>query len=178
MNLQILTFTFFFSIILLTACNPKQQTEHYSRNSITFFDPIKFSTQNNKNTFKIEARFSECGEWGGHKEEIIIFADTSRMFYATYKVFPFNCDSLPYYNYKENLTPTIIKTIVLNDTTKKSIIDYILRLTQSKITERFPGHAGNFFSIANSDSTFYIQVYDSKEFDIKSFRQLVTELIK
>jgi hypothetical protein len=162
----------------LTACNQKQKTEHYSRNSITFFDPIKFSAPYIKNTFKIEARFSECGEWGGHKEEIFIFADSSRIFYATYKVFPFNCDSLPYYDYKENLTPTINKTIVLNETTKKSIIDYILRLTQSKITERFPGQAGNFFSVANSDSTFYIQVYDSKEFDIESFRQLVMELLK
>jgi hypothetical protein len=46
------------------------------------------------------------------------------------------------------------------------------------MTERFPGHAGNRFSVISSDSTLLIQVYDSKEFDVKSYKQLVAELFK
>jgi len=60
---------------------------------------------------RIEARFSECGEWSGHKEEIIVSSDRKENIYATYKISPFNCDSLDYYYGKNDLAPTSSKTI-------------------------------------------------------------------
>ena len=165
------------TLIILTACK-QQKVDKVEENkeSIVFFDPIELGSTNQLSNLKIEARFSECGEWGGHKEEIIVSSDRKENISATYNIYPFNCDSLDYYYGKNDLTPTSSKTILLNEKTKKAIVDYIHRLTQSKIAERFPGHAGNLFSIVNTDSSLNIQVYDNKDFDVKSFRQLVVEL--
>ncbi len=178
MRLPFLLITSLFTTMMLAACSQQQEKKEDDRKNIVFFDSIEPSAINQGNNLKIEARFSECGEWGGHKEDIIITLKEDKRFYATYKIFPFNCDSLDYYYANEKIAPVFTKTILLNDTSKKSIINYIQRLMESKITEKFPGHAGNFFSVVNSDSTFFIQVYDRKEFDIKSFKQLITELIK
>lgn len=178
MRLQFLLITSLFTIIILAACSQQKEKKGDDREYVAFFDSTETTSISKTNNLKIEARFSECGEWGGHKEDILITLNKDKRFYATYKIYPFNCDSLDYYYTNENIAPVFTKTILLNDTTKKSIIDYIQRLRESKITERFPGHAGHFFSVVNSDSTFYIQVYDNKEFDIKSFKQLVTELTK
>lgn len=166
--------TSFLSIIFLLGC--KQKTADKAQKLETsFFDFFEFSQAD---SLLINARFSECGEWSGHKEEIIINADKNRNFYAHYKVYPYNCDSLKYYYANENLKPKLDKTIRLNDEGKQSIIDYIKRLTQSKITEKFPGHAGNIFSIVKSDSTLIINVYDNKQYDVDSYNKLVTALFK
>jgi hypothetical protein len=160
--------------IFIPSCKQKiKDEEQYPKTS--FFDPFEFSKAN---SLLISARFSECGEWSGHKEEIIIDADKNGNFHAHYKVYPYNCDSLKYYYANENLKPKFDKTIELNDKRKQSIIDYIKRLTQSKITEQFPRHAGNIFSIIKSDSTLIINVYDRKQYDVDSYNKLVTELFK
>jgi hypothetical protein len=161
-------------LIFLASC--QQKTEHKEQYLETsFFDPFEFSQAD---SLLINARFSECGEWSGHKEKIIIYADKNGNFHAHYKVYPYNCDSLKYYYANENLKPKFDKTIALNDKGKQSIIDYIKRLTQSKITEQFPGHAGNVFSVVKSDSTLIINVYDRKQYDLDSYNKLITELFK
>ncbi len=163
----------------MTACNQhKVDNEEEKHEPSAFFDPIELGSINQTSNLKIEARFDECGEWGGHKEEIIISADKKENIYATYNIYPFNCDSLDFYYGKRDIIPANSKKILLTDKTKKSIVEYIHRLIKSKISERFPGHAGNSFSIVNTDSSLNIHVYDNKELDITSFRQLVMELTK
>jgi hypothetical protein len=148
------------------------------KNPRFFFQPNELIEGKSQSILKIEAKFHECGEWGGHKEEITVIADNNYMFYAIYKVYPLNCDSLKHYGYDINYKPIVEKIILLNEMSKKSIVNYIHRLIESKMTEQFPGNAGNSFLVLNSDSSFVIKVYDEKEFDILSYNQLVTELTK
>ena len=177
MKIFIFLSIFLYISINLTSCKQKiKETEH--KEEVAFFDPLELGATNHKNNLSIEARFDECGEWGGHKEIIKVFADSNKTIYANYQVFPFNCDSLDYYYTNQNLKPTIDKTIVFRDKEKKSVSDYLQRLTQSKTTERFPGHAGNIFTVVNSDSTLLIQVYDQNEATIKSYKTLVIELFE
>lgn len=64
-----------------------------SHNS-TIFDPTDLMG----NSLTINARFNECGEWGGDKDRITISVDReTRNVFADYNVYPFNCDSIPYY---------------------------------------------------------------------------------
>lgn len=172
---------FFFSIIIsYSSC--KDSTAVVEPNTeVSFFDPMKFGAINNEMRLSIEARFSECGEWGGHKEEIIVFADSSKTFHADYRVFPYNCDSLPFYIGNKNLKPVISKTVTVQQKEKKAIIAYIQRLTESKINERFAdgaSNAGNVFSIVNPDSTFFIWVSNRKDADANSYNKLVHEVFK
>ena len=164
-------------ICLFTSCNQKNKNIEQIT-STPFFDPFELGAFTHNNNLIIEARFSECGEWGGHSEKITIYADSTMNIYAQYKVFPYNCDSLKYYYGNENLKPTLDKTITLNEERKKYIHNYILQLAESKIAERFPGHAGNIFSVIKSDSTLMIQVYDKKEIDMSNYEKLITELFE
>ena len=161
-------------MVLATGCTQTSQ-KNDTQNSNAFFK-AGFSGFSERDSIIIKAVFSECGEWGGHEETIVISLDKDKMFYATYRIYPFNCDSIDYYYGNTNLNPTISQRTILTENGKASIVDYIHRLTKSKITEEYPGHAGNFFSLINSDSSLLIQVYDSKEYDVQSFRQLVTEV--
>lgn len=152
------------------------ETTNIVTDTLTFFEPIELGAYNNKENLTITARFSECGEWGGHKEVITIYSDEKHIFHAHYLKYPFNCDSMPYPSYERNIKSNFDKEIVLSSKDKKAITDYLHRLIQSKITENFPGHAGNIFSAFKSDSSFLVSVYDRKLFDITSYNQLVAEL--
>jgi hypothetical protein len=158
----------------------KDSTRAVRQNTeVSFFDPMEFGAVNNSGRLSIETRFSECGEWGGHKEQITVYADSNKTFHADYRVFPFNCDSLPYYVGNENPKLVINKTVDVHDKQKKAIIEYIARLTQSKINERFvdgASNTGNVFSITNSDSTFFIWVRNREDADANSYNKLVHEL--
>ena len=161
------------SILFLLGCGQKSRQEgQYPYSNI-----FSFLELSKTDSIYIAARFSECGEWGGHKEEIIIDADQNRNIYVHHKIYPYNCDSLEFYYANDNLEPSFNTTVSLTDEGRQSIRDYIQRLTQSKINEAFPGHAGNYFSIITSDSTF-IKVYDDKQDDVDSYNKLVSELFK
>jgi hypothetical protein len=168
---------FLYTLTNLTSCKQKiKETQH--KEEVIFFYPLELGATNQTSNLLIETRFDECGEWGGHKEKITVFADSTMTIHANYQVFPFNCDSLDYYYTNQNLKPTIEKAIVLGDKEKNSVSDYIQRLIQAKVTERFPGHAGNIFYVVNSDSTLVIQVYDQNEATVKSYKRLTTELFE
>jgi hypothetical protein len=147
--------------------------------NVSFFDPMEFGAANHAGRLSVGAGFSECGDWGEHKEEVIIYADSVEKFHADYRVFPYNCDSLPFYLANDTLRPSISKTIVVQEKEKKAVIDYIQRLAQSKVNERLvdgASHAGNVFSIVNSDSTFFISVRNQKQTDVDSYKQFIREL--
>jgi hypothetical protein len=164
-------------VVSAIACAQKQSNKIDTTDSTYFFDPVKIGALNGAKNLSINARFGECGEWGGHLETIIVSADKNNNFYANYKVYPFNCDSLDYYYANDTLNPIVDKNIILSNDNKNSIVSFIQRMIKSKVTERFPGHAGNYFSIINSDSSLRIEVYDTKEFDVNSYRQLIAEII-
>lgn len=172
----------FFFLILVSCSNCKERRLAIKPNAdVVFFDPMEFGAINNGGKLSIEAEFSECGEWGGHKEQIIVFADSSKKFHANYRVFPYNCDSIPYYFGNKNLKPVVSKTVTVQEKEKASIIAYVQRLTESKINERLidgASNAGNVFSIVNSDSTFFIWVRNRKDEDASSYNKLVHELFR
>jgi len=164
--------------ILISNCGRKVKKIEQA-GEVSFFDPLVLGSANPQNNLLIETRFRECGEWGGHKETIIVSADKENVFSATYKVYPFNCDSISYYNKSGNITATMEKKIILNDQKKQCIIDYIHRMVQSKITEKALGSNGDkSFSVVTSDSSLFISVSERKNHETESYKTLVDELLK
>lgn len=168
-----------FALLLLSisSCKMKSGGTAYSVGSLDF-EPDNFGLYNSMSSLDIRTKFSECGEWGGHEEVINITTNEQTVLHANYAVYPFKCDSLEYYIGRKDLQPTLIKQTVLDPKKKKFIMEYIVRLTRSKMTEQFPGHSGNSFIVVNSDSTLHIDVYSSKAQDLKSYQKLVTELFE
>lgn len=148
------------------SCNTQQQGKNNYDELISLYDSLT-----------LEARFSECGEWGGHREEILISnwkRDSSTLIHTIY---PYKCDSLDYYYGNDSLAPASIRQISLLDSSaKEAVIQYIQQLIVSKSKERFPGHAGNIFSVQNSTKTLKIKVHDLSEEPVKSYKQLISAL--
>jgi hypothetical protein len=149
------TILLFLIIIICSNCN--DQAPSKKDTDVNFFDPMLYGAINHSGGLSIETRFSECGEWGGHKEEVLVYADSTQRFHADYQVFPYNCDSLPFYLANDNREPIISKSIIVQQKAKKAIISYIQRLIQSKTNERFvdgASNTGNFFFNRNSRLDF------------------------
>ncbi len=180
-NIFIQQLSFGLILIFLFACNSStsddKKVDNEKGQKNTFFDEVDLGAFGSDTKLFLNARFSECGEWGGHEEKMIVFAKSDKEFYLNYQKFKVNCDSIgDYYGTPEFQKLELQKTIKLNQDNKKSISEYIERMAKSKIEERFPGHAGNSFSVVKSDSSLIINVYDSKQYDFESYNKLLMEL--
>jgi hypothetical protein len=168
------------AILSLTSCKAPSEMEKILKNinrENTFFEPSELGSGGSKNYFLITAKFSECGEFGGHDEGMKIYckygSDKYKLDYFKTQI---HCDS---FDEKGNLKFDTIetKTIELNKQSEKAIVLYLQRLTKSKIISRFPGHAGNSFEARKSDSTFVIQLYDGRiAKSLKNYNKLVKDL--
>lgn len=140
----------------------------------TFFSLSNFHFLND--TIFIYARFSECGEWGGHEEFIKLYVKESK-FYANYFKYSTNCEKMNEYGM---LPMTKVKdtVIIVGDIEKEAINEYSHQLLNAKINQDFPGHAGDIFSISNSEKTLNIGIYDDKSVNIENFNNLVIKLLK
>lgn len=165
-------------LLISISCSKKQDFKVEEKDKpIVFFDPITLGSSGVDAGLKIDARFSECGEWGGHHEDLKIFAKEGNYKDCFLNYIKTNIDCEKRDNNGRNIETIVVhKTIKLTDSNKKSIIEYMKRMIESKAGERFPGHAGDSFSIINSDSTFVIKVYDYNSKNSKSYKQLLTEL--
>ena len=165
-------------LTFLFACNPSTHSDKQVDEPINiFFDEADLGAFGSDTKLFLNARFSECGEWGGHNEKMTIYAKSDKEFYLDYKKFKVNCASIDeYYGTPDFQKLEIEKTLKLNDVNKKSISSYIQRMVKSKVEERHPGHAGNSFSIIKSDSTLIIDVYGGGIFSFDSYNRLLTEL--
>ena len=168
-----------FFLLVSLSCSKKQEVVQVASTGkpIEFFDPIALGSTGVDANLKISAFFSECGEWRGHSEELKIFTKKRNYkdYFLSYTKTDIDCDKR---DSKGNNIETVAvkKTIKLTDSDKKSIIAYMKRMINSKVEERFPGNAGDSFSIMNSDSTFVIKVYDHNNKNSKSYNQLLVEL--
>lgn len=138
----------------------------FSKDFLTGQTPISIGTE-----------FSDCGEWGGHKENILIKEDEKNILSVYYTVYPFNCDSIDYYYHNQNIRPVVNKKVIVTEKGKNAVDQYVRRLFEAKFSETFPGHAGDVFYVYNSDSSLQIVVYDAKQSNRTSFKKLLSELI-
>ena len=163
-----------FASLLLSniSCNNEQT----GSNSPQF--PAELNTMMNYSGMSLEARFDECGEWGGHRELVSISRDTNSALKAVYEVFPFNCDSLDKYYFNDSIKPISSKIASLNTEGIKEIREYAFQLSKDKMDEEFVGHSSNRLSIVSRDSTFIIHLHTNDQMIIARFRNLTKMLFK
>ena len=82
------TFLLLLSLICTHGSDKAQQIDDSSKSSWGMF---------NHGTLLVETRFSECGEWGGHKERLSIDELRNMTLRVKYDVCPYNCESIKYY---------------------------------------------------------------------------------
>ncbi|MPQ49314.1 hypothetical protein GCQ56_20160 [Marinifilum sp. N1E240] len=154
------------AFILLFSCT---NSVNEKDNKIDFFPDDISGFQEERLVFEIKAGFSECGEWGGHKEKMFITARKDKEFYLKYELWCANCDSLIEHNdslgtYTAPLMNLVdSSTIRLNNKHKEAVRKFTQDLVEAKFREIFPGHAGNSFEAYKyrgyGGTSLKIQVY-------------------
>lgn len=103
-------FLIILNIILLISC----KKDEYS-----FFDEFDLGASGSPIKLIIYANFDECGEWSGHREDLIIFAKSDKNFYGTFKKSKVDCDKVgALYGTPEFHQPDLEKTFKLNNSHK------------------------------------------------------------
>ncbi|MBZ4042135.1 hypothetical protein [Flavobacterium hibisci] len=171
-----------FILLLLLSLSCFKEDEHNKvvpnkDKTVVFFNPITLGASGVDSNLKINASFSECGEWGGNYENLKIFSKEGNYkdHFLNYRKTNVDCDKRDS-NGRNIETVVIEKTIKLSDSNKKSLISYMKRMIEAKVKERFPGHSGDSFSIISADSTLVIKVYDKDSINLKSYNQLLSDL--
>ena len=136
--------------------------------TINFFDE-KLESTSKEPVLRIRSEFTECGEWGGHDEYLVVSKKDKNSFKLNYEKYDVNCDSmiqvydgLGYVlNPKRKLITS--KEIEITSKEKQAILDFSIDMVKSKFREEYSGHSGISLSIVNSDSTFFISTYGGGE---------------
>ncbi len=165
-------------LLLIFSCHNTETGNQISKDEISFFDE-QFSYTSNEPILNIYCKFSECGEWGGHEEHIIISKKNKKSFKLNYEKYSANCDSIVQVfdgiGYLIEPKSKLIESreIEIQEKEKRAILDFSYKMVKSKFMEEYPGHAGLILSITNSDSTFMISTYGGKA---DHFLKLLSEL--
>jgi hypothetical protein len=173
--------TFFIIILvsLLHSCKTPSTAERAMaemKKEKTFFDPVELGSGGSNGNFIIKAYIDDCGEWGGHYEELKLYAlRREKEIHLSYKKTNVDCN-LQESDSTYSQDTIVSKTIKLNKANERAIVRFLNELTNLKITSRFPGHAGNEFEVIKSDSTFYMKLYDGRKASMKNYTKLLENL--
>jgi hypothetical protein len=152
---------------LIISCNKE---ESFSKNTESSFENILDHTD----TLSIDSRFEDCGEWGGHDEQIKIYSSDKKeiLNYIKYKV---DCGNR---NHLGQIiqTKAFSKTIILSKAQNKAIMDYINNLLKLKFIKQSFGNSGNSFSIERSDGSLHISHYGSSRLLLDNYNALMNNL--
>lgn len=169
--------------LLISCSNSQKDNECHA----AFFPDDLSGYKDERLIFEIKATFSECGEWGGHKETLLIYAGKDKEFHLKYKLWNVNCDSTVEYNdgigtYYAPLIYLIDSTsLLITNDHKQAICKFTHDMVDAKFREVFPGHAGNTFEVYKypeyNETSFKIQVYGFDSIILRDYLKLL-ELLK
>jgi len=113
-----------------------------------FLSDIKFG-----DTIKLNAYYSECGEWGGHHEIISLYKNHDKLFASYYKDTVF-CEGDPNYNRHK----VIEKEKEIDNNELKIIDKYCNNLLKEIIKREKIDHfqSNEYYSVTTKDSTYIL----------------------
>lgn len=140
-----------------------------------YFENLRALQNYSGMTFNV--RYAECGEWGGHEEKLEII-DSIKKLLIKYTVYRYDCDSLDYYYYNNNPPIFLSKSKFLDRKDLAEISLYTQQLSQAKLNQSLPFHAGEFYSVCNKDSSFLIRFIGFNDSLTISYKKLIKILFE
>jgi hypothetical protein len=179
------SFLYLLLLLVFLSCD---KIEENKIKDVDFFSDEISKNLGTRKIIDLEVKFSECGEWGGHDENISIDVRKDGNFYLHYKKYSVDCNKMilvtdimgTYNSPDKKLNDSI--TIRMNNTQKKSILNFSQILLGAKFREYFPGHAGNRFNLYKheglSGSDFEINFYGYDSILHNSYNKLIKDIKK
>ena len=165
-------------IALFVGCKGSNQDSQDVSSSIPEIskekNPLNFLYQ--ADTLTLSAYFSECGEFGGHKERIDIFRNSSkREYFMNYVV-----DSIDVAcpeGFEENAIVVTDEIIKLNLENEYAIMKYLDSLFARVLISKSPSHSNDYFSAYTRYSGLRLTTAEPDKNWVE-FKILVNQLIK
>ncbi len=159
-------FSFIVSFLILISChkNPKSATIEYAFKNVLHY----------KDTLILKSRFEDCGEWGGHEEEMRVYR-SGREIVLSYIKYRVNCS-------ERNTSGSIIQhkessdRFYLSDSQCKAIMDHMTALMELKFINHPIGNSGNKFSVVNTAGDLHLSCYGSSDLLLDNYNILMEQL--
>jgi hypothetical protein len=156
-------FSVFVVPFLLVTCNVKSDKSTCETEEIGPPAPCEDRSNpldiiNKTDTLKILIEFSDCGEWGGHRELIYLQRDSNFNVFARFKMDTVSCDRIVERNgfgvVDDRTRKTLIDTsMILGIDDKKLFSRFLQRLIELYLKKQVNGNSGTVYHIINTDST-------------------------
>lgn len=119
--------------------------------------------------------FSECGEFGGHKEEFTINKNYKKEYFAKYTrdTIDIDCPS----NFEDKRIIVKDTTFKMSNSQVKFVRKYLEKLFKGSIGPVYLEHANDFYSVYTLSGSFRFRLVDHKK-NWSEYRKLKMELIK
>jgi hypothetical protein len=161
-------------IFMLSFCLLSCWQQNKKNETFNFFNIDKFKLR--RDTLYINSQFTECGEWGGHRELSKVFF-SGKNFYINYQKFNADCNSVK--RNKGKLVQKLVKNITkkISDNDKVLIYNYVHQLLDAKFQEPIGLQVGRIFQVVLSDNDLNISVYPGSSTTEKQYLELIKKII-
>lgn len=158
-----------FSIILLIFLISCYEDSRQKYTNYAFKNVLHY-----QDTLIFKSRFEDCGEWGGHEEEMKIYRSGKEIIlhYIRYSV---NCS-------ERNGSGSIIQhkkssdRLYLSDSQNRAVMDYMTALMKLKFMQQPVGNSGNRFSVENTAGDLRLSCYGSSNVLLDNYNILMEQL--
>ncbi len=126
-----------------------------------------------QDTLKITVEASDCGEWGGHREYILLHKDKENRLIANFTVDSVSCDNIisiyeedySYSDIDENSRIIVIDTFkILTKNDEKIINKFIIRVMNLYLRQEMHSNAGTTYHIQHTDSTLDLNYWNNGDY--------------
>lgn len=136
-------------------------------------NPLGFLFQGD--TLHLTAKFSECGEFGGHKEKIQIYRNYKKEYFAKFTKDSIDLDCPNDFEEKAIIIQDTI--IVINKSKEKFIGNYLNKLYKRAIIGKVSSHSNDYFSAKTNHTGLSLATAEPKK-NWNEFRKLQIKLLK
>lgn len=172
-------------ILILTFYSCSNSIQKENNETIFFPDAIPNNKVENEVVLELKSSFMECGEWGGHEENIYIKVNRNKEFNLKYELWCANCDSIVEFTDDNGTYGTAQRYLVdstiikLSNEAKVAIIDFTQDLIRAKYREKISGNAGIMFNLRKLDwggESLMINVYGYDPEIVSDYLSLLNSL--
>ncbi len=168
--------TLILAIIILASCSTSKNNVLNLQKLIDGTvpkNPLGFLYQ--LDTLTLTARFSECGEFGGHKEKFLVFTDFRKQYFVKYTKDSIDLDCPN--DFEENAVIIQDTFFKINVKKEKLIEAYLGKLYTRAMTPKIISHANDYFNATTKHTGLSLYTAEPKR-DWHEFRKLQIELLK
>jgi len=154
--------------ILLSSCDLRNNDNSNELSFPDFSDELfsPLSLVGGKDTLKIIVQSSECGEWGGHQDYLLISTDSKRQITARLTVDTVSCDKIINKNgvgVLDDFQRVIVfdSTKILNDSDEEMLSKMLQRLLELKLRSELHSNHGDNFKVEYTDGSLFFNYWNS-----------------